>query len=481
MDEEFVGMRWKRAIVLGGSMAGLFAARVLSDHFEEVLVLERDALPPEPDFRNGVPQARHLHQILAAGQRVMESLFPELVADLEAVGAPRMEWGVDNVMFNDSGPMPAVPSGVITNTCSRITLEYLIRQRLLERDNVQILERHRTVGLVPGEDRRAIAGVQVSINRGREEKQLFGDLILDATGRRSKTPEWFTELGYEQPPTTYVNAHIGYATCWFRKPETPAYDFVMLGALASGDQTPPPGQGMRSGVITEIEGDRWVAILSSNNKDYPPTDHAGFLEFARTLRTPAIYAPLTDAEPISPVYGSRSTYSLWHHYEKLAQQPERYLVTGDAACGFNPIYGQGMSVAALDAELLGKLLRGWHGDDLAGFAAHFQRELAKSLQGPWTMATASDKSQPSAEGDIDAPSRMSKVMDGYFGWVMQTLEHDPAVLTAFIKVMNMLEPPESLAKPGVFFRVLRHKLTGYSNMPNPPEPSQDTQPVAAGD
>jgi len=473
-------MRWNRAIVLGGSMAGLFAARVLSDHFDEVLVLERDTLPAEPDFRNGVPQARHLHQILAAGQRVMEKLFPDLVADLEQVGAPRMEWGVDNLTFNERGQQPLVSSGVITNTCSRIALEYLIRKRLLERNNVKILERHRIIGLIPNEDRGVIAGVKVNVNRGSEEKELFGDLVLDATGRRSKTPEWFEELGYARPETSYVNAHIGYSSCWFKKPENPTHEFVMMTSLALGSQPTSNGRGQRSGVITAIEDDLWVAIVSSNTKDYPSTDHEGFLEFTKTLRSPALYEALKDAEPISPVYGSRSTHSIWHHYEKLDRRPEHYLITGDAVCGFNPIYGQGMSVAALDAELLGDSLTSWKSENLNGFAAHFQSELAKSLQGPWTMATASDKSQPSAEGDVEDASLLSKLIDGYFDWVLQTLEHDPDVLVAFLKVMNMLEPPESLAKPGIFFRVLRHKLTGYSHLSQQPEP-QPRQPVAAGD
>lgn len=457
-------MRWNRAVVIGGSMAGLFAARVLSDHFNEVWVLERDTLPTDAGQRNGTPQARHLHQILASGQQVMEELFPQLVQDLADVGAPRLHWGINNLTFNEIGRIPSVPSGIITNTCSRVTLEHLIRRRLADCANVKILEQHRSLGLTSTDDGRTITGVQVEVGRGREAQTITGDLIVDATGRATRSPEWLEALGYSKPETTYINAHIGYSTCWFNKPDHVPLDFVMLNVLdltsAASEQ-----RGQRSGIITEIEGGRWVSILASNNKDYPPTDHDGFLEFARSLRSPVLYDMLRLAEPISPVYGSRSTYSIWRHYERLDRRPENYIITGDAACAFNPIYGQGMSVAAQDAKLLGQLLGDWSADNLSGFADHFQKRLAQTLVNPWNLATSGDKYQPTAEGDIETPSRLTRMADTYMGWVLQTLEYDSEVTTMFLRVMNMLEPPEALGRPGIMFRVLRHKLTGYSNMP----------------
>lgn len=467
----------ERALVIGGSMAGLFAARVLSDHFKEVIILERDYLPSEPEQRNGTPQARHLHQILGGGQAVMERLFPELKQDLRDVGAPKMEWGVDDIILLPTGRSQSMPTGVVTNTCSRITLEFLIRRRLLERGNIQILEGHRTTSLIANDDKTRILGVEVQLNRKRETQQFFGDLIVDASGRGSKTPTYFEQLGYEQPEQTYINAHIGYSTVWLKKPENYPEKFVMMTSLGYGD--PHPAAGNRNGIITEIEGDRWVAIISSNNKDYPPTDFDGFLEFTKTLNQPDIYKALASAEPISPVYGSRSTYSLWRHYEKLGRRPENFIVTGDAACGFNPFYGQGMSVAALDAELLDRTLREWQSTDLTGFAAKFQTNLAEFLQWPWGMATASDKIQPTAEGDIVTPTRADRIADTYFDWVLMTTTEDIVIMTAFIKVMNMLAPPESLLKPNVLLRVLWHRM--FSVKPPPTTAQKATPATAVGD
>ncbi|MGB1289005.1 MAG: FAD-dependent oxidoreductase [Aggregatilineales bacterium] len=464
-----------RAIVLGGSMAGLFAARVLSDHFNEVLILERDTLPSEAEIRNGTPQARHLHQLLASGQRVMERLFPELKDDLREVGAPEMEWGVDNIILLPEGRGAVMPSGIVTNTCSRATLEFLIRRRLLEHDNVKILEKHRIQGLIATDDNSRITGVQVKV--GREQHEMFADFIVDATGRASKTPDYFEALGYEKPEQSYVNAHIGYSTAWFKKPDDLAEDFVMMASLSTGADV-YPGGGNRSGIITKIEGDRWVAIIASNNKDYPPTDLPGFLEFTKTLHGLDIYEALRDAEPISPVYGSRTTYSIWQHYEKLDRRPENFIITGDAACGFNPIYGQGMSVAAMDAELLDDCLREWDEGDLTGFATHFQMKLADFLVAPWDMATTADKYEPTAVGDIEVAGRLKRMADVYFAWVLAAVAVDPVVNRAFLRVMNMLDKPETLGKPGILLRVLRHRFFGQKP---PTQPAQSVPVTAAGD
>lgn len=454
-------MRWQKVLVLGGSMAGLLAARVLSEHFEDVFILERDTLPDEAEPRNGTPQARHLHQILASGQQIMEDFFPKLKDDLREVGAPNLHWGVDGVFLVADERVKPVPSGIITNTCSRPTLEYLIRRRLCERGNIHILQEHRVQGLISSEDKRIIKGVQVKVGRETDVQEIYADLVIDCTGRNSKSAKWYAELGYGEVENTYINAFIGYSTCWFEHPDTDSFDFVSLNAidLLSGYEN---GRGQRSGIILRVENDRWIAILTGNNIDYPPTDYEGFLNYAQSLQSQGIYDWLKDATPISPVYGSRSTYSIWHHYEKMARLPENMIITGDAACAFNPVYGQGMSVAALDAKLLGELLSVWSGSDLIGFSQHFQKELAETLVAPWNLATTGDKAQPLAEGDFGEPTRLEKFGEAYSRWTLEALIAEPEVLKTFFKVMNMLEPPEALGKPSVMLRVFKHKLFGQS-------------------
>ena len=227
---------------------------------------------------------------------------------------------------------------------------------------------------------------------------------------------------------------------------------------------PPPGQGQRSGVIIKLEANRFVAILTGNNKDYPPTDLESFLEFSRTLRSDVFYNLLKDAKALSPVYGSRNTYNLWYHYEKLPDIPENYLIIGDAVCSLNPLFGQGMTVAVLEAQLLNTLLQKWRGNSLEGFAHQFQKEVARNLRFTWELSTAKDKTQPGVEGDVTGASIIDKAQSIYFEWVLQAMEHDKDILVAFFEVLNMLRPPTWLVQPHILLRVLRYKLTGYSNM-----------------
>ncbi len=456
-------MKQQRAIVLGAGIAGLFTARVLSNHFDEVFVLERDSLKEEDKLRAGVPQARHLHQILAKGQTVMQELFPTLAEDLATAGSPELHWGVDNIIFNENGQLPAVESGIITNTCSRTTLEGIIRKRLLEYKNVQILENHRVQCLIASPDNKVIQGVRFNIDPDKGIRELYADLIVDATGKSSKSPQWYQDLGYPEPDSTYINAHVGYSTCWFEiKPEK-ANDFVMI-QIADLISDPPPGKGQRSGVIIKMEENRFAAILTSNNKDYPPTDLEGFLEFSRTLRSDTFYNLLKDATALTPVYGSRSTYNLWNHYEKLDTIPENYLIIGDAVCSLNPLFGQGMTVAALEAQLLDNLLSERAGMHFDGFAQQFQKKLAKNLGFTWELSTAKDKITPGVEGDVKGATIVDKAQSIYFEWVLQAMEHDKDVLIAFFEVLNMIRTPLWLVQPHILFRVLRHKITGYSNM-----------------
>jgi len=452
------------ALVLGGSMAGLFAARVLSDHFEKVTIVERDPLPDEAEFRNGTPQARHLHQLLAAGQQEMERLFPDLKADLEAVGAPTMEWGVDNWLYGKEGKLPSVPTGIVTNTCSRVTLEFLIRRRLMERVNVTILDDHRIIKLLTNDDKSRITGVEASTQRGQVTTEIDADLIVDATGRRSKTPDWFKEIGYDAPENTYIDDHIGYATCWYEPPADASTDFTMIACLAN-DAIPSDYPG-RSGIINRVDGDRWCVIMTGKDRDYPPAEQDEFLAFAKTLYSTKLWEMLQHATPISPVYSYRETYSKWHHYEKLNRRPENFIVTGDAACGFNPIYGQGMTMAVLDARLLNDLVDNWSGTDWTGFADLFQNELAKSLADPWLMATSADKLAENAEGDVGAGGMVEKIASAYFNQVVQAMTCEPEITRQFMKVMNMLDSPKSLMKPDIMYRVLRWKVTGKSRYPS---------------
>ncbi|MBZ0289068.1 MAG: tryptophan 7-halogenase, partial [Anaerolineae bacterium] len=274
------------AIIIGGSIAGLLAARVLSEHFDQITIIERDRLPDEGAYRSGVPQARHLHTLLIRGQRIMDNLFPGFTQDLIDAGAPSAVWGLDNRFYTPAGWTQAFDSGYVSNICSRVELEWLVRRRVYAIQNVQFLTERDVLGLITDERHRVVTGVKVESRVDHSADALYADLVVDASGRSSKTPDWLADLGYQRPAETVINAHNGYATRWYEKP-APAQG--TSNPLAIAVQPRPKEGNYRGGSLLEVEDGRWVVTLLGANADYPPTQEAEFMEFARSLPTPAIY------------------------------------------------------------------------------------------------------------------------------------------------------------------------------------------------
>lgn len=449
----------RQAVVIGGSLAGLLAARVLADFFDQVTVIERDRLPDGPELRSGVPQARHLHILLGRGHQILERFFPGLDADLEAAGAPMVEWAFNTVGVTHGLWAPRFHSGVRTRSVSRALLEWQVRRRLVELHPITFLEEQQVNGLIANADRTRITGVNVQARGGsREQRILEADLVVDASGRTSKTPEWLTELGYETPQETVVNSFLGYSTRWYRKPAQVQGDWkgMVIGSL--------PPANKRGGAIWEVEDGRWFVTLAGAARDYPPTDEAGFLEFARTLPVTAVYDAIRDAEPISDIYAYQRTDNRLRHYERLARWPERLLVLGDAYCGFNPVYGQGMTVAAMGAETLHDQLQENRGQ-LDGLEGRFQKRLAAVVQTPWLMATGEDLRYPETEGQ--RPGGAARLVQKYLDRITVVMADDQDVAATFFHVLNLTTPPTALFRPSILFRVLRGSLrSGGQHRPN---------------
>lgn len=438
------------AIVVGGSMAGLLAARVLADHFKRVTVIERDRFPEGPTTRKGVPQARHVHILLQQGQRVLERLFPGLGRELNDAGAPAVDLPADFPALSLGGWTRRFRSPFVARTCSRSLLEWTIRRHLAGYANVRFLEDRQATGLLAVSGGSRVSGVRVRVrgaaDGAADEEEYHAGLVVDASGRGSRAPDWLESLGYAPPRETVVNSFLGYATRWYRRPAAARGDWQGLLVMSKAPDYP------RSGVIFPVEGDRWVVTLAGLGRDYPPTDETDFLEFSRSLRSPIIYEAIKDAEPLSPVYGYQRTENRVRHYERLARWPEGFVVLGDAACAFNPVYGQGMTVAALGAEALDKRLRTQRGGDLSGLARRFQRDLAGVSATAWLMATGEDFRWPTTEGG--RPSPLTRLMHRYFDGVMALSSRNTAVYGAFIEVSHLCKPPMILFRPGILLRVL---------------------------
>ena len=445
----------RHAIVIGSSMAGLVAARVLLPYFERVTLVERDALPAGPEVRRGVPQARHAHVLLVRGQRILNDLFPGLTTELAAAGAPTVDWSADCAMHTAFGWGPRQPSGMITYTCSRPLLEWTVRQRLAAQPQVQFLTGAEATGLETTTDRSRVTGVHLRFRQAPPPELngatiLAAGLVIDASGRTSQLPAWLQALGYDAPRETTINSFLGYASRWYQKPAGFAADWKCL-LIA-----PKPLSNPRSAVIYPIENSEWIVTLGGINRIFPPTDEAGFLEFARQLTTPALHDAIQNAEPLSSIFGYQRTENRWRHYESLVRWPLGLAVLGDAVCAFNPVYGQGITTGALGALALARCLeeQQTRHADVTSIGLPFQRALARVNQTAWLMATGEDFRWPATEGG--RPSALTRLLHRYMDQVLQMASHDAFAQRAFMQVSHLVEPPSHLFSPAMMARVIGH-------------------------
>jgi 2-polyprenyl-6-methoxyphenol hydroxylase-like FAD-dependent oxidoreductase len=436
-------------------MAGLLAVRVLANHFERVTLIERDHYPQEPVFRPGVPQGHHIHILMARGQQILENLFPGIVDKLLARGAIRCDFLEDYIYHFASGWLPQMPSHLKGYTCTRLLIEWQVRQELLKDERVQIIEGHEVVDLVASSDKQAVTGVRLR-ERTRaapvdsEIAQISADLVVDASGRSSHAGQWLEALDYEPPTEEVVNAFLGYATRRYAPPVDLQRTWKGMAIFSD------PPQNLRLGVIWPIEGECWMVGLMGAGKDYPSTEEDAFLEFTKGLSDIALYEAVKDAHPLSPIYGYRQTENRLRHFERLKRQPEGFVVLGDACCAFNPVYGQGMSVAALGAVALDESIRQNKGSGLRGLPGDFQRKLARVNEGPWQLATASDYRVPSVEGGkLDWAT---KLQHRYLDGITELLPTDEAVHETFVDVIHMIQPATSLFNLAFIMKVLTHGL-----------------------
>jgi 2-polyprenyl-6-methoxyphenol hydroxylase-like FAD-dependent oxidoreductase len=430
----------EHAVVLGGSIAGLLAARTLADHFARVTILERDPLASDSRHRRGAPQARHTHGLLAGGLQAIERLFPGIRRQLESSGASPGDLLASTRWYLAGGFHVQHPSGLVALGQSRLLLEETIRSRVRALPNVAIRDEISVERLVTDYSQRDVIGVQLTDRRQNSGELLRADLIVDATGRGSRTPGWLAELGYDPPVEDRIEMTLMYATQLFRR---------QPGDLGGNLAVVIPAEHpcKRSGVALAIDGDRWSVTLAGMANDVPATEPTAFRHFARTLPTPVLADFLATAEPLSEIETYRYPASIRRRYEQLSDFPGRYVVMGDALCSFNPVYGQGMSVAAMEAELLGQCVCG----GLDRIARRFFRTAAKIVDTPWQIAAAADLEFPHVRGDRSWSARW---MNAYVRLVHQAAHHDPTVAIAFHRVANLLDRPANLLRPRVAARVL---------------------------
>lgn len=443
--------RRSQALVIGGSITGLLVARILSDFFDHVSIVERDRFPAEPTARKGVPQAHHVHVLLVRGQQILEQLFPGLDEELANAGAPEVDWGMESINIPSSGKLPPFQSQLVTRTSSRELLEWVLRQRLASLENVVFLEQCEVTGLLADPTHQIVKGVQYRNRATRQaDQRIETDLVVDASGRDSDTPSWLEALGYRPPKKTVINSFLGYATRWYEVPNHTHHPDWKATVMAPRFPDNP-----RGGVLYPVEGNRWVVTLAGIGGNYPPNDEAEFMEFAQKLVSPLIFEAIREANPVSPIYSYRRTENVWHHYEQLTRWPEGFLVMGDAVCAFNPVYGQGMTVSAMGALALKAHLQTSPSEQFpSGWAMSFQKVLAKINHTAWLLATGEDFRWPTTKGG--EPDIRTRIMHRYVNRVAQVYCRDPEVARIFFEIVHMIRPPTELLGPRVLGPVMAH-------------------------
>lgn len=438
----------EHAIVLGASMGGLLAARALAPHFSRVTLIERDELPTEPVNRKGVPQGRHSHGLLAKGGEVLESLFPGLPQELIDLGVPAGDLGLQVRLIAGGQRCMPIPTGLRGFAASRPLLEYHVRRRVLALPQVHLLARHIARGLIVGPGDR-VTGVRIAAVEGPvKEREVDADLVVDASGRGSKTPDWLRDLGFPVPETESVHINVSYVTRHFRR--RPGEYGNDLAALISAV---PPNQ--RAGAAIAQEGDRWTVTLIGYLGEHAPLDLPGFIEYARGLPTLDIHELVSRAEPIGDAYTAAYPASIRRRYERLRRFPERFAVFGDAICGFNPIFGQGMTVAAIEATLLDATLAG----GLERIGPRFFARTARPLDAAWSIVAGNDLRFPAARGQRTFTLRL---INAYLTSFLKTAAHDPVLSRRFFDVVNLTSPPEHLLSPGLLARVFFRRRPGVT-------------------
>jgi flavin-dependent dehydrogenase len=400
-----------RAVVIGAGPAGMLAAAALSRAVDHVVVLDRDELPDAPGHRRGVPQGHHAHLLMPGGLEAIERLLPqaELRKHLLAAGARELALS--------SGMLALTPAGWfrrwrhrshVTISCSRPLLDWGVRRAVLRSHGNVEIHRAQATGLLGGSQRvlgvrleagtdagfdpRFVTGHGVRLSADGRHGELDADWVVDASGRGTRVVPWLAALGIHDIGEKNVDCGLANATRVYRTPPG-ARDWPIT--LIQPD--PYSGRPGRSGMIVPIENDQWMVSLGGMRGSEPPKDPDAFLRYALGLPSPLVGRLIAGAEPLTPVFTSRSTSNARRYLEKARVWPDGFVALGDAAATFNPLYGQGMSVAAIGAGALAEAL-GRRGIDTPGLARGVQRAMARSVEAAWTTAVSTDVLYPGVEG-----------------------------------------------------------------------------------
>ncbi|MGH7924326.1 MAG: FAD-dependent oxidoreductase [Candidatus Binatus sp.] len=458
-------MSAKHVVVIGGGIGGMCAARVLSDHFERVTLIERDELPEGAAHRKGVPQSRHPHGLLDRGRRELSALFPGLDDSLRARGGLDMDAGLELATLNPEGWATRRHTGHQMLFASRLLIESVIRDRVKKNPRVQFLEgtEVRALLFAPGDTSR-VTGVEARKVGDGSVNRLEAALVVDCSGRSSRASEWLTGLGYPEAELEVVDAQAGYSTCWYQAPpagERPA-KWWWKGIFLNPSAKPKRDEDYYFALILPIEGDRFLLTLASWGGRVLPADHESFAALCGRLRSPIVAEALAISRPISAIFHRKGMQNMWRHYEKW-RGPAGFVATADAVCGFNPIYAQGMTSASVCSRILGAMVAEMDPTDANFPAAFFQRQ-AEFVRQPWSLSIARDRQALGQSNGSDG------AMSGE-AWerILREGAGVPVIAEALFNVINLNRPPESLMTDTEFLAAVNEIMQRPARPPIEPE------------
>ncbi|GKU78302.1 NAD(P)/FAD-dependent oxidoreductase [Paenibacillus sp. L3-i20] len=441
----------RKAVIIGGSMAGLLTARVISDYFEEVLIIEKDKLPSGPNYRSGVPQAFHPHRVLPRGKIIFEQLFPGYTDDLLAQGA---------FLRENKGIKLHFPYGSLEVPderdagCSRALLEWVIRSRVEQIPNVRFITNHEVIGLAAAADERIITGIHIR-DRGdlgsEQQTTLIADMVIDTSGRSSKLGQWLQNIGYELPEQERLKVSLGYSTRHYKIPENIESKWSTI--LIEGEQN----KGKGSGVFAPIENNvAEVALLRIGGDSYPTTNSSEYEQEVDNLWDSSIAEVLRDLEPSGAPRGFRVSECIRNHFEQMTNWPSGLLVLGDALCNFDPVYGQGMTVAAMEAEQLAVCLQEQRNHPQDNFERQVLVELQRVVEPAWWLITVSDLRFSGVEYTGPFSTKGIAFAQQYFDlYLKQTIgQSNMELFEKYMMMTGLLTSPREIINPEMIAAII---------------------------
>lgn len=427
------------AVVIGGSLGGLFAARVLSDRFDSVVIIERDDLENTGQGRNGVPQGKHAHALLLAGLARIEAWFPGISRELIDGGAEAIDPGIDIYWHQGGGVKAKYTTGLAAPVCSRPFLEEAVRARVEKLENVDLRPKTHVDGLTASADKRRVTGVVLD-----DGTHVDATLVLDCSGRAGRSVPWVTDLGYVAPEVVEVGIDMRYTTRVFKKSDVAPGGKLAIVIGAEPDR--------RLGVCFPMEGGRWMVTLAGYHGDHASNDDDGFLAYARTLPSDVVAQVIEGSEPIGDYRTHRLASNQRRLVEKMKEVPAGWALLGDSVASFNPVYGQGMSSASLQAEALGASLDAQPTVD-PELTRRIHKGAAKAVTNAWMLSTGGDFAHPKTTGKRPPGTNL---INRYMNRLVVADQHDAEVAKVFDKVGNLVAPVPSVLAPRIALRVMRH-------------------------